>query len=98
MKVVDPSGAAVPGIKVSVKLANGDEAANGVTNSEGVFETTELAPGHYTVQCFPAQGLMFAEPERVLVKRGKITQFEEKAMIEVIGEIVFRPKPEIKPH
>ncbi|HEY8562493.1 MAG TPA: carboxypeptidase regulatory-like domain-containing protein [Pyrinomonadaceae bacterium] len=46
--VTDPSGAVVPGAKVTVSGATGDRAAT--TNSEGAFEVTNLNPGVWSVK------------------------------------------------
>lgn len=97
MKVVDPSGDVVPGVKVSVKRISGEEVAQGTTNGDGVFEAIGLAPGHYTVECLPAQGWPCFSAARVFVKRGKVTEFEEKAMVPIIGTIIEVRRPEIKP-
>src|SRR5215472_11286985 len=46
--VSDPSGAVVPGVKVSLKSVNTNVSTSVTTNSAGYYRVANLVPGNYT--------------------------------------------------
>lgn len=62
--IVDPSGALIPGAKVTVLNATGKVVASATANSAGAYEVNGLTPGTYVVQAefngfapFQSQGI-----------------------------------------
>ena len=49
-RVVDPQGAAVPSVSVTIKHAASGVARNTVTNAEGLFNFAALVPGDYDIR------------------------------------------------
>lgn len=79
-QVTDPSGAAVQGASVLVKPANG-ELQTATTNSQGVYEFKDLAPGTYDVQVL-AKGFGIFESPTVTISQGQIQKLDVKLEIE----------------
>lgn len=47
--VTDPSGALIPGVKVTVQNVDTGVSKDLTTNSAGLYDTNSIVPGHYTV-------------------------------------------------
>jgi hypothetical protein len=97
--VLDPTGKAVKDVAVLVKTVDGNEVGKGVSGGDGKFELLNMRPGHYLVY-FEMRDVIFPpQPERVLVKRGKITEFRQRATAPFVGEIIAKKirTREIKP-
>ncbi|MGI9071560.1 MAG: carboxypeptidase regulatory-like domain-containing protein [Bryobacteraceae bacterium] len=60
-RVTDPSGGAIPTVKVHLTRADTNTSRDTITNNEGLYEVDQLAPGTYTLTV-AASG--FAEAER----------------------------------
>jgi hypothetical protein len=67
-QVLDPSGAAVAGATVLITTPSGDTLAV-VTNHDGVFDKTGLAPGKYTVEV-SANGFALYKNDAVQIAAG----------------------------
>jgi hypothetical protein len=87
--VTDPSGAVVPGAKVTVSGATGDRTV--ATNSEGAFEVTNLNPGIWSVRIEqPGFKTVLAPNQTVFVGKATIVEAklevgEATATVEVTG-------------
>lgn len=79
-QVIDPSGAAVQGASVLVKNAAG-ELLTGATNSQGVYEFKNVAPGTYDVQVL-AKGFAIFEAPAEVITIGQIQKLDVKLDIE----------------
>ena len=60
--VVDPSGAAVPGAKITITHIDTDVTTNLTTNSSGFYNSGSIAPGKYLVKV-EAKGFETAEEQ-----------------------------------
>ena len=60
--VIDPSGAAVPGAKITITDLNTDVTTNLTTNSSGFYNSGSIAPGKYLVKV-EAKGFETAEEQ-----------------------------------
>jgi Carboxypeptidase regulatory-like domain/Putative zinc-finger len=67
--VIDPSGAAIPGARVSARRLSGEGARQAVTDQSGRFAVHGVAPGNYEVD-FTAPGFETATKE-ISVPTGK---------------------------
>ena len=82
--VTDPSGAAVPGARITLLRAGGNKTAS--ANREGAYAFTGLSPGDYTVQA-TASGLTLALPTQLSLHEGDQTlnlRLEVAAMSEKV--------------
>lgn len=68
--VTDTTGAAVPGVTVTV-TRQGGRTATAVTNEEGIFRLPNLEPGTYTVTVAAEKGFAAFEQANVAVNLGK---------------------------
>src|ERR1700732_5494095 len=68
-QVSDPSGSTVSGAAVLLTAPNGN-SVDAVTNKDGSYELTGLAPGTYTVKVV-AEGFGFFNGEEFVVKEGE---------------------------
>jgi hypothetical protein len=81
--ITDPSGAAVPGVTVTITSRGTTEGARpdattglnrtATTDESGFFRVQEIPPGFYTVRTAPASGFSTTLVENVEVVLGKIT-------------------------
>lgn len=86
--VADPSGAAVPNAKVTVKN-NGTNAEQTVTTDEsGYFRVAKLTPAIYTVTV-SASGFADFQAENVTVDLGVITELSAKLSLAAAGTTVL---------
>ena len=79
-QVTDPSGAAVPGAKVSAVSATGQTKA-GVVHPDGTYEIRGLATGTYTLRV-RAKGFTLFEQPNVQVSEGKTAKVDVALKIE----------------
>jgi hypothetical protein len=85
--VTDPSGAVVPGAKVTVHN-NSTNAEQTVTSDEtGYFRVAKLQPGAYTVKV-EAAGLAPYTAETVIVAVGSLTDFSPKLSVASAGATI----------
>lgn len=68
-QVIDPSGATVSGAAVLLTAPNGN-SVDAVTNKDGFYEVTGLAPGTYTVKVV-AEGFGLFTASNIAVKAGQ---------------------------
>src|ERR1700680_3335010 len=68
-QVIDPSGSTVSGAAVLLTAPNGN-SVDSVTNKDGFYEVTGLAPGTYTVKIV-AEGLGLFTASNIAVKAGQ---------------------------
>ena len=94
-KVADPSGALIPGAKITAASASGKNS-NATTDSQGTYEIKGLAPGNYTVTA-SATGFNTDTEQNVAVAPGKAQQFdfalsvaaqEEQVQVEAEGATI----------
>src|ERR1700719_5090149 len=69
-QVIDPSGSTVSGAAVLLTAPNGN-SVDSVTNKDGSYEVTGLAPGTYTVKVV-AEGFGLFTAQNIQVKAGQI--------------------------
>src|ERR1700676_2675049 len=69
-QVIDPSGSTVSGAAVLLTAPNGN-SVDAVTNRDGFYEMTGLAPGTYTVKVV-AEGFGLFTASNIVVKAGQI--------------------------
>lgn len=85
--VTDPSGAAVPNAKVTVKN-NGTNAEQIVMTDEGgYFRATKLTPADYTVS-ISAAGFADFKAEHLTVDVGRITEISAKMRVAAAGATI----------
>lgn len=85
--VYDPSGAAVPNAKVTVRN-NGTSAAQEVSTDEsGYYRATKLQPGSYTVTV-EAGGFAAFKAEGVIVEVGRVTDLTPRLNVASAGATV----------
>lgn len=88
--VTDPSGAVVPGVKVSIRNKGTNQVTETTTNSSGTFASGALIPGQYTVR-IEAKGFRTVELPVVIevnttaAANAKLTVGESAQVIEVTG-------------
>jgi len=58
------------GVRVQVRMPNGQLAANGTTNAQGGFSFTGLNPGNYTIEILDAAGNIVGTSASVTVAAG----------------------------
>ncbi len=75
-RVVDPNGAAVPGIAVTVKNQDTGLAKSASSDSSGNYQFIMLPPGNYTVDAAPAKGFSGTKYENVRVTVGAKTNLD----------------------
>ena len=69
-QVIDPSGSTVSGAAVLLTAPNGN-SVDSVTNKDGFYEVTGLAPGTYTVKVV-AEGFGLFTAANIAVKAGQV--------------------------
>src|SRR6202162_1875974 len=69
-QVIDPSGSTVSGAAVLLTAPNGN-SVDSVTNKDGSYEVTGLAPGTYTVKVV-AEGFGLFTAQNIAVKAGQV--------------------------
>src|SRR5713226_1188150 len=103
--VMDPSGAAVPNAKVTVKNTGTNAEETVMTDDTGYFRVGKLQPATYSVSV-DAQGFALFKAEKVIVQVGSITGISARlnvasagATIVVSGELpqVNTNSPEFAP-
>jgi outer membrane receptor protein involved in Fe transport len=75
-RVVDPNGAAVPGVTVTVTSPNLITPQSATTNDDGRYRILSLAPGSYTVKIEAAKGFAKFEQANLGVNLDKTTNFD----------------------
>jgi hypothetical protein len=85
-RVIDPSGAVIPGATVTVAPASG-QAAHAVTDAQGNYEIKGLAAGSYTVNA-ESQGFSKSTGQVVTVTAGQAQHLDVALEIEVKSEKV----------
>ena len=85
-QVTDPSGAAVVGATVVVTTPGG-AAITALTNRDGVFEVTNLAPGKYEIKII-AEGFTPFEKAGLDIAPGQVQRLNTQLSIEVREEKV----------
>jgi Carboxypeptidase regulatory-like domain/TonB-dependent Receptor Plug Domain len=83
--VVDPTGAVVPGAKVTLTGATGNETAT--SDGEGNFMFTRLAPGTYSVKV-EKQGFKVADAKGIEVSIGRTASLRMKLETGGVSETV----------
>ncbi len=77
--VIDPSGAVVPGAKITIKSSDTGQAQSGTTSNAGAYHFALLQPGHYTISVtHPGFG---AVNQKVEVFLGQVTRSDIKLSI-----------------
>ena len=91
-KVVDPSGALVRAATLTVRNSNGP-ARETVTDQEGAFSITNLAPDVYVVRA-SAPGFARFERADVVIAPGRATSLEIALTVTILEEVtVGEPQP-----
>ncbi|HTU40630.1 MAG TPA: carboxypeptidase-like regulatory domain-containing protein, partial [Candidatus Aquilonibacter sp.] len=85
-KVADPSGALIPGAKITAASAGGKNS-NATTDSQGTYEIKGLPPGNYTVTA-SAPGFNTDIEQNVTVAAGKAQQFDFALSVAALQEKV----------
>jgi hypothetical protein len=92
----DSTGLKVTGVHIVVTSKAGVKAGEGTSDENGTFSIGGLKPGHYLLSIHVREGMM-APPVRVLVKKGKITEFDQDMFGPFIGEVSLKSGREVKP-
>lgn len=85
--VTDPSGAAVPGVKVTATNTGTGVSVTAETNSSGNYVATHLLPGAYTVT-FSKQGFQSFVQKNVTVAVGTSASVDAKLQIGAVSQQV----------
>jgi hypothetical protein len=86
--VVDPSGAAVPNAKVTVKNRGTNAEQTVMTNETGYYRVLKLTPGAYAIT-ITASGFADVKAEGVIVQVGTITDLSPHMSVASAGETVL---------
>src|SRR5437773_5580856 len=70
-RVTDPTGAAIPGVQVSLVQTETNFRFAALTNSEGIYRVQSLQPGTYRVT-FEAAGFKRGVQENIAVRVGDV--------------------------
>src|SRR5437763_9905748 len=70
-RVTDPTGAAIPGVQVSLVQTETNFRFSAVTNAEGIYRVQSLQPGAYRVT-FEATGFKRGVQENIAVRVGDV--------------------------
>src|SRR6266436_4312919 len=85
--VMDPSGAAVPNAKVTVKNIGTNAEETVMTDDTGYFRVGKLQPATYTVTV-DAQGFAPFKAEKVIVQVGSVTDISARLNVASAGATV----------
>jgi hypothetical protein len=85
--VTDPSGALVPGAKVTVRHNSTNSEQTATTDETGYFRVAKLQPGTYAVKV-EASGLAPYTAETVIVAVGSLTDFSPKLSVASAGATI----------
>ena len=85
-KVTDPSGAVVPKTTITATSSDGHQST-AVSNSQGIYEIKDLAPGSYVVTT-AATGFSVSTEPNVIIGAGAVQQFDIGLEIQVKQEKV----------
>lgn len=85
--VTDPSGAAIPGVQVSVVQTETNIQSRVVTNSEGIYRVATLQPGPYTVT-FEASGFKRVVQTNVILRVGDVLPVNATMQLGQLSESV----------
>jgi outer membrane receptor protein involved in Fe transport len=86
--VVDPSGAAVPNAKVTVKNAGTNAEQTVIADESGYYRVTKLTPAIYTV-AITAPGFADFRADRVIVEVGSLTELSPHLGVASAGATVL---------
>jgi len=86
--VVDPSGAAVPNAKVTVKNAGTNAEQTATTDESGYYRVTKLTPATYTVT-ITVSGFADLKAEKVIVEVGSLTELSPHLSVSSAGATVL---------
>ena len=86
-KVVDPSGAAIANVQVSIVQTQTNFHFTSVTNGEGIYRVQSLLPGPYTVS-FEAPGFKRLIRENVTLRVGDVLPVDATMEVGAVTESV----------
>jgi TonB family protein len=91
--VEDPSGARVPGCRVTLRNQNGSDAGSAVCNAAGIYLLASIPSGHYYLQ-FVARGFASRRMEAE-IEAGKPTRIDARLELGEVNSTVTvtAPKP-----
>src|SRR5436309_11166497 len=86
--VVDPSGAAVPNAKVTVRNTGTNAEQTVTTDESGYYRVTKLTPATYTVT-ITVSGFADLRAENVIVEVGSLTELSPHLSVSSAGATVL---------
>ncbi len=86
-KVADPTGAVIPGAKITAKSSSSGQTATATSGGDGSYDIKGLPPGQYTVTV-SAQGFAPYAKDAVTIGAGRAQTLDIPLQIEVVQEKV----------
>jgi hypothetical protein len=86
-RVLDPTGAVIPGVTVTIVQTGTNFTSSTVTNSEGLFRVLSLQPGMYRAT-FEAQGFMRAVREGIELRTGDTLAIDMSMRVGNVAESI----------